>query len=276
MSANIVNVHNRDPVNVGDRFSAVHRYGEELNLPALSRAKPGAIWTYNFASRVPFVSPDLEGKNVIVGGGGLVGTDFFDAGMKRISEMRRSGKIPLLIMWGAGHNAEFSRGDARPTDYLGAYDLIGIRDKDSQLPGEWVPCASCMMPQLDAAARLPIEHDVVVYDQRSYRTGLAGEHPTLSNKTRDINQVLAHLASGETVVTSSYHGVEWATWMGRKVVLMNPFSTKFSHMAHPPVVGDGISLDEAVSRARAYPDSLAESRSATRRFSLKVARLLNS
>ena len=48
-----------------------------------------------------------------------------------------------------------------------------------------------------------------------------------------MEKVLDFLGSGETVLTSSYHGVYWATLLGRKVLAF-PFSSKFYTLKHKP------------------------------------------
>jgi hypothetical protein len=57
--------------------------------------------------------------------------------------------------------------------------------------------------------------------------------------TEDEARIFAWLGSSETVVTNSYHGAYWATLFGRKVIVVNAYSGKFTHFhpsMQPPVV----------------------------------------
>ena len=106
--------------------------------------------------------------------------------------------------------------------------------------------------------------------------------------------MLEFLGSSEVVVTSAYHGLYWATLLGRKVVVANMFSSKFAAFPFPPALLDdtdagvdasaiinangandvGDALERAIARARAYPHALRECRDANTRFFGRVQELL--
>ena len=54
----------------------------------------------------------------------------------------------------------------------------------------------------------------------------------MGNGSGDLNGALAFLASGETVITSTYHGAYWGLMLGRKVIVV-PWATKFLGFRHP-------------------------------------------
>jgi len=60
-----------------------------------------------------------------------------------------------------------------------------------------------------------------------------GIGPHMTNLAGDMEEVIAFLASGEVVVTSSYHGAYWARLLGRKVALL-PRGSKFWHLPPAP------------------------------------------
>jgi exopolysaccharide biosynthesis predicted pyruvyltransferase EpsI len=91
-----------------------------------------------------------------------------------------------------------------------------------------------------------------------------------------MDDVIAFLGSAETVVTNSYHGAYWATLLGRRVVVVDPFSTKFFFLKHRPVIAALQDYTKAISRTRIYPESLSECREANLNFSVKVKNLLSA
>ncbi|MGF1635377.1 MAG: hypothetical protein ACFCVE_16135 [Phycisphaerae bacterium] len=139
-----------------------------------------------------------------------------------------------VVVFGAGCNDHDKR-DAWYPAWLSRCDLVGVRDWGQ--PFDWVPCVSCLSPAFDDPGEP--EHDVVVYrhkDPKSDRIPRDLGWPSLTNRA-GFNEVIRFLKSGRTVVTSSYHGVSWATLLGRKVVVCSPFSSRF--------ITSGISLYSA-------------------------------
>ncbi len=149
--------------------------------------------------------------------------------------------------------------------------LVGSRDWGDKRY-IWVPCASCMAPQFDAPKQP--EHDIVFY----YHAGKTEEQgikipshvPSLSNNTDTIEEALAFIASGKTIVSNSYHGVYWGLLMGRKVVCI-PFSRKFSAYRLPPTYAKPKAWFSMVKEAHSQPDLLRLCRVATQEFHKRVA-----
>jgi exopolysaccharide biosynthesis predicted pyruvyltransferase EpsI len=98
--------------------------------------------------------------------------------------------------------------------------------------------------------------------------------PVMINYNVTMSDVLKHLASGEIVVTTSYHGAYWATLLGRRVIVIKPWSTKFMHMKHSPVLLDSLDWLRSIDQAVAYPNALEECRAANVAFYDKVVTLL--
>jgi exopolysaccharide biosynthesis predicted pyruvyltransferase EpsI len=96
----------------------------------------------------------------------------------------------------------------------------------------------------------------------------------MDNRERSFSRVIEFLASGEVIVTSSYHGAYWGTLLNRRIILINAFSSKFHGFKHqPPLASEG-SWKSKLAEARNYPEALAECRGANLRFSEKVRALL--
>ena len=253
--AKVINLHRIDPTNIGDLNSAPAQHVAFLRHAR--RMDICEINQQNFGQ--------LNEAVVILGGGGLIGQSYFEAGIRAVLQARPKRRI----CWGAGHNDHEHPTIELPV-YLDSFDLVGVRDYGKR--HEWVPDASCLHPLFDQ--RFSIKHDVVLYEHPRFGRTALNELPKMDNRERSFSKVLKFLASGETVLTSSYHGAYWGTLLNRKIILINAFSSKFHGFKHqPPIASEG-SWKSKLAEARSYPEALAECRGANLRFSEKVMALL--
>ncbi|RZJ79717.1 MAG: hypothetical protein EON88_32725 [Brevundimonas sp.] len=249
-------VFRADETNVGDWWCPPSRYFD-LQDPAVGDIK----------------DLDLEtlADHVVVGGGGLISANF-DARMARLAAARP--RLKSLVAWGIGESllndktgGRVERYDGPLPDWLEAFDLVGLRDVGHG--HRWVPCASCMLPGFDAPAE--VRHPVVVYEHKRIPIPAEGA-PHRSNEGDDIDAVLDFLASGEVVVTNSYHGAYWATLLGRRVVAL-PSLSKLHRMKHPPLIAWHDDWRDRLGETRVWPKALDECRAANRAFYDDVRRL---
>lgn len=236
--------------NVGDCHSSPTLYFPQLEASAsfdpLS-AKLPRIWRH---------------RTVLVGGGGLIAHPDFNLNMEALVAYRPRN----LIAWGVGHNAHGRQHIDRYPAYLRKFDLVGVRDYGVDYP--WVPCASCLHPGFDRDYE--VTEDFVVYQNSLCSPLYMDGFKTLANTETDLETVLRFLGSANTVLTSSYHGAYWATLLRRKVIIVNPFSSKFSRMKHSHPVSDERNWRACRRETRLYPDALEECRAANRRFAAEV------
>lgn len=237
-------VYRIDPQNIGDMSSSPVTWldfgttADEIDIssPIVAEGKP------------------VAGK-IVMGGGGLL----FDPDKIQKFVARNVSKI---ILWGVGVN-NYEKLDT-PPGWLRHCRLVGIRDV---IHGwNWVPCASCMSPLLDHTLIDKIQHPVVFYGHKDklglYDDGIRYMH----NDAIDMRDVVNFLASGETVITNSYHGAYWATLLGRKVLLLEPWSSKFGYLRHPHVVTSRFTWREDIKHARRYATAISDCRDATKKF----------
>lgn len=227
----------------------------------------------------------LKGKTVVFGGGGLIAFDrhsSHDRVMQFLSSFARCGGT--VAVWGIGHNrmggwrkwmAE-KDGDFYPA-WLADFALVGLRDFPN--PYGWVPCVSCMHPALDQ--RPDVKHEVVAFlhgqESERFRHAFDGipqlDNIQSGNKKRSeqrFRDVVGLIGSGHTVVTNSYHGLYWATLLGKNVIAM-PNSSKFAGFRYPYTVCEDLShWKELVGRANNHVDALAECRAANQAFFERV------
>lgn len=260
--ARVAGVVGYDMENMGDRNAS----------PLLYFEFPGGtkLYTlYDFGSAV-------DEEFVIVGGGGLLGG--LDGTVNRVQALmrgRREGQ--RFIAWGLGlhrHGEALIDHPERKPWYVDEFELFGTRD---DLPlRRWVPCASCMHARFDTVPEP--EHDVVIYSHKSIPVAvhlLGVPRKRSSTDAFDtLDSALDFLASGAVIITNSYHGAYWGTLLGRKVIVVDPWSTKFMHMRHPPALVAADDWKAAIDRAQIYEEALGECRIANMRFHDDVLNLM--
>lgn len=258
--------------NVGDACSAPHLYVPEL----VERFQINVISIANH-DRIRAIP---SGAPVILGGGGLLANKPHWDESIRIA-LERSGK---LIAWGLGLNRTPAAAKKAPhalPDFVADFAMLGIRDV---LPGtRWVPCASCLYSGFDLS-RPPAQSKLGIY-LHTDRTdklpdtlrGISEDVPVMTNggDKNSFGSVVDFLASCETVITNSFHGMYWSTLLGKKVLLFDIFSEKFalSRWTHP-IYDPTKDLDAQFEMAPEYTGALAAARDANHAFRDDVLKLI--
>jgi hypothetical protein len=237
-------LHIRNTGNIGDLYSAPNHYFPFPDSAAFHLTDP--------------VPP----CDVAVYGGGAL-----DALFAPDRNTLRRVKAKYRVAWGIGATL---RGTNEHPPIPPGFDLIGVREWNR--PGaDYVPCVSCMHGFFDSVPAATRDIVLFVNGDTRIRMPRIADLPMLDNRA-SIDDTLAFLASGNTVVTNSYHGAYWATLMGRRVVCL-PYSSKFHGYKHPPVMADDRNWRDALPAARAYPESLEDARAQNRAFHAKVMSL---
>ena len=305
MAKEYVEVFRTDQNNVGDMFSNPLRYfaNKDDNIHTVD---------IDLANQTPY--PD--NVPVIVGGGGLIGNEYFGqvAGaiakgqdFKNLENMWQNRWICKnasneqifnefneqflkayqkaessihqnqgpKVLWGAGHNMRdwSEKDEIKWPKWMSDFTLVGIRD---YLQGyEWVPCASCMHPAFDK--EYEVTNKVIWFEHKKQliKATEFGREPVLRfcNSGQNFEQVIELLGSAETVVTNSYHGVYWATLLGKKVICVDAWSSKFFYFKHKPLFCKSKAWEERIGYAPSYPEALEECRTANVNFWNKVKQL---
>lgn len=238
---------------MGDRYSGPTRYFPQLKESASYCPLTGTlpkVWLQ---------------KTVLVGGGGLIAHPAFQPNMEALIAYHPR----ILVAWGIGHNAHGEK-EIRYPDYLEKFDLVGTRDYGFKYP--WVPCASCLHPGFDR--QYEITEEFVVYENLLCSPIHIAGFNKLDNTETNLEKVLCFLGSANTVLTSSYHGAYWATLLGRNVIIVNPFSSKFFGFKHTHPIVDESNWKAKQKEVRSYPEALEECRRANVEFLEKVLNLI--
>ncbi|MDP3860120.1 MAG: hypothetical protein Q8Q63_00865 [Phaeovulum sp.] len=236
--------HLRSTPNIGDRVATPARwldFGGQVSVQDLGEEFPAC--------------------DVAVLGGGQVYGEVARAVLYHSAAARRR------VVWGVGMLG-VNRDTARHDILAGAVDLMGCRDLG--VPGTiHVPCASCMASRLTKPP--PPRHAVVIYAHATKSAGLARPPgiPHATNHQGSFAQAIDFIASGETVVSNSYHGTYWAMLMGRRVLCL-PYGAKFGGFSQPPEMAEAADWRAALPRAHVADGYLEQCRSLTRSFHARV------
>lgn len=206
----MISVHLTGTKNIGDEMCSPAHY------------LPGFTGRYRIKSQLP-------DSGVTVWGGGCIGPT-----ANQLARQRPG----VNIAFGIGSTVA-GKNTKPPVFAVDGFDMAGVRDWPPPPGAEWVPCASVLSPLFDDAPEPTAKR---VY----YGHKLKDPKPQMNNDNMNFAAVIKHLASGEEVVTSSYHGMVWATLLGRKVTV-HPFGGKFYGWPYEW----GVRHDDALSECRA-------------------------
>jgi hypothetical protein len=249
--------HIDDPQNIGDQLACPIDYadlpGERVDL----------------TQRID----KLDASAIIFGGGGLLHGNRLTGKIGRIAgEGRKQNPRLRLIAWGLGAN-QHGRKTANYPEFLNTFDLVGIRDLGN--PWNYVPCPSCLHPAFDHPPGDPV-HDFVIYEH--FQVPIIGlpAAPVRTNDAdrREFSDIITFLASGDCIVTNSFHGAYWGLLLGRKVMIFRPFSNRFFGFARNIEYCDASNWRAKLRRCARYADYLAECRTINRQFLQRVRILL--
>jgi hypothetical protein len=175
-------------------------------------------------------------------------------------------------IWGAGHNGPLDKRGAAEIvypDWLMNFDEVGVRDWDQNQP--WVPCASCMHPALKK--KYAIKNDVVFFEHKKQLIKNFGNDsiPRFVNSGSNIDQTIELLGSANIILTNSYHGAYWGVLLGKKVIVVEPWSSKFLSMKHAPwILKRDQDWKEVVDQIEIRDSALDDCQDATTKFWEKI------
>ncbi|MDT8315770.1 polysaccharide pyruvyl transferase family protein [Roseomonas mucosa] len=273
----ILNLHRVLTSNIGDLKCAPFLYFDflkdtiELDLLGSKQSEVAEV-----AKRRQWIDAVASADAIIIGGGGLIGIDFFAPGLKAVFELKR--KECKTILWGSGHNA-WQIGDWRNLKFNvnldgNSFDLVGIRDYNQG--HRWVPCVSCMSELFDLESEITREVGLYVHGgtlkNEAFRKRLPGDIEVLSNDAT-FEEVIKYLASCDVILTDSYHGAYWGTLLQKKVIAF-PSSSKFYDLKHPIPLCAPEDWERFAQLSRIYSNALVDCREANIQFSQEVRTLL--
>lgn len=217
--------HYRNTPNIGDLMCAPYHY-------------------FDFSDKTVYDLADaIEPCEAVIYGGGAIEP------LLRTNRIHDAVQANSKIAWGIGTSRRNKRQHGPLVHDL---DLCGVREvgREVDVPNAfYVPCVSAMSPLFDESYE--ITQDVVFYTHGVYGLPDTGPAPRLNNRADTLEDAIRFIASGQTVVTNSFHGTYWAALLGRKVVCI-PFSSKFYGFKYPPAYCLNGDWAEAMVRAVSY------------------------
>lgn len=249
--AEIFNLYHCTGDNIGDRMCGPGQY----------------LWP-EVGRDLPLVPAREALGNVVIGGGQL-----FTQLSLVLSSIHELNPAARVIAWGVGLPPVGTR-DKLVREVTQDFALFGTRNYDRRAQLPFVPCASCLSPLFDQVA--PPQHEVVFYLHR--RKGepvdTPQNAPILTNAMRPPREVIDFVASGETVVTSSYHGVYWAQLLGRRVICL-PYNHKFETFQHRPTMTEAENWRSCLATAGRTAPLLEEYRALNHAFAQQALEIWN-
>ena len=84
-----------------------------------------------------------------------------------------------------------------------------------------------------------------------------------------------YVGSTNYIITNSYHGAYWGTLLGKKVMLVGPWSSKFYGLKHRPFMKmKATGWFEQLDMTRNFPEALSECQNVTENYWHKVKAML--
>lgn len=267
----VVNIHRIDPNNVGDLYCAPHHYFDVLKGKSLD------IFDYNNENKnvVNNFINQISSNSLIVGGGGLLNRSGFKKQMKLFEKLTEKNK--KIVLWGVGHNNKHSETFNNLKEYsvdVSKFGVVGTRDYD--MPGEYVPCVSCLHSIFDNDYQESNEFGIVFHKDTLKRPEIINkfkDFPSSSN-TSNLEELIGFIGSANKIITDSYHVMYWSMLMNKKVVVI-PNSSKFFDFQYKPIVSNFDDALNCFDKTQTYSGLLAECRDINIKFADKVFNYLN-
>jgi len=244
-------IHRTDYNNPGDLWSSPLHY--------LPRSCSGAVVDIH---RLPYIH-DWNVDAVVVGGGALLHrAEHLDSLMRFLGH----NDWQTFTVWGAGVDISLNFRQLRHKT-----DLFGMREYDARYLDHWLPCASVMHPLIAQSRRTRPKHDLLIIDHWK-RKPIKVTRPCtrITNNPQTMKTMIDAMAEHRWVITSSYHGVYWATLMNRRVIFCSrPWVPKVIRMRHPPLITSDLNdddLDCSVNYPWAYEECLERNREFKTKF----------
>lgn len=267
----VINIHRYDPTNIGDFYCGPHHYFEQLNNKYLD------IYDYKRDSREQRENwvEQVTNAALIIGGGGLLNRDAFDAQMKLFEQLSAKGK--KTVLWGVGHNSKYPKDFGKLKHYnvdTSRFGLVGVRDYG--VKEEWVPCVSCLHPIFDTPFSTKNETGIIFHKKTLGNPAVVQQFsgfPSTANNAV-FEDVVKFIGETDTILTDSYHAMYWSLMLGKKVMVF-PNSSKFYNFKYAPVISSIERYRDDLPKLRAYFGVLEECRQVNLAFAEKVFDYLN-
>lgn len=270
-NTSVINLHRYDKTNVGDFYCAPHHYFGVLKGKYLD------IFDYKVDDKnvINNFIKKISDNSLIIGGGGLLNRSGFSKQMKMFEKLTDKNK--KIVLWGLGHNRKDPSTFNKKVEYninTSKFGLVGTRDYS--MPGEYVPCVSCMHNIFDKDYTSIQETGIIFHKDTLKKNNLLKRlenYPTSSNTT-NLEEMVGFIGKSETIVTDSYHAMYWSMLLNKKVIAI-PNSSKFYDFKYKPVFSSFDNFENDIKKGQSYSGILEECREINYKFADKAFNYLN-
>lgn len=233
----VTNIFHCAAENIGDRMCGPGQYlwpSENKNLRVSTMRTPSS--------------------KVVVGGGQI-----FSQLPRIVAFIKEKNPKARIVGWGVGLPTKRTA-RTNVEKVTSSFDAFGTRNYQWRNEVRFVPCGSCLSTLFDNTPEPT--HEVVIFEhcKKTAPENAPNSIPVMRNDTMDAASVINFLASGETIVTSSYHGVYWAQLLGRKVICI-PYNDKFETFQYLPKLAEPDNWKDCLASATNVEPLLEEYRS---------------
>lgn len=263
-------IHQIDPQNAGDQYAGPYHYFSSLQekTSILQYLVPDSDQQNEFVNAI-------TKSSLIVGGGGLFNRPAFQEVISLIESLSKKGK--KIVIWGAGHNVATHK-QRLPSNYNISFETISlVGTRDYSMPGEYVPCVSCLHPLLDRPYAAKQELGVVFHKRTMQKPEITKKLegiPSLSNAAT-IEEIIPFIGESDALITDSYHAMYWGLLLAKKVTVI-PNSSKFFDFHVKPLFSDFDHCVEHSSKAGFTTGLLEECRELNKHFYQKAMNIMSS
>lgn len=248
-----------------------------LNEPNVGDHLASPLDYFSFPIAVEKVSPKhlnaaiLKDKFIIYGGGGLIHLPNPNYRGGRMGYLEEICKLsPWLVSWGVGHNIHSSKEIKYHDYFIKAFRLQGVRDM--RQPIAWVPCVSCMSKLFNY--KYKIKEQIVVTGHDLGRYPQVKGFAQYDHNEGTVEEAIRFIASAQTVVTSAYHAAYWGMLLGKKVIVFNPYSTKFYGLPKEVQLATPDTWKEKLPIAKSSKGFLRKCRDTNKEYHKRVLKLV--
>ena len=253
-------LHYSNTDNVGDKYSAPYHY--------FDFGKYNVIDIKRIHSIIPY-------KAAIWGGGAIAGNILHHKLLNRLN-------CNTHIGWGFGRTVRKKSVESYKKAFLypATFYFMGIRDYVAPLPekAQFLPCVSCMHKAFDVDYPLKRKYSGFFNASKPVPRLARQDMRRSAVKLNDIGieEAIEHLGSCQTVITNSYHGAYWGLLLGKGVIVLHPYSSKFYQLKWKVHYSFAQELKQVRQiHGAANLDVLRECRKLNRQFYDKVLKVLN-
>lgn len=206
---------------------------------------------------------------VILGGGGLL--NYSEALNRNINRLLDTGAC--VITWAPGFNTHtgYSGRPHMKIDFS-RFTLINTRDYENSAGLPYLPDVTCKMKALHK--EYTIKREIGIARHKDCPISQF-DYEEITN-SEPMERIVQFIGESQVILSNSYHMIYWALLMGKKVVCVDPFSSRFFGYQHKPVYYTaGDNLQECIQQASTY-DVLEECIRCNDEFFGQVAALVRN